>query len=149
MEINREEFLNKLTGGLAVTCVACMAAACSSESPEPSSSPSGSNPTGNTASLTVDLATEIRNINEFVAKNNIIVIRTSAGNALTSFLAVSSVCPHAGSRVEYNNSTSSFFCAAHGSTFNATGAFVQGPPGTTGLKKLTIQITGSTLTVKS
>ncbi len=146
--INREEFLNKLTGGLAVTCVACLAAACSSDSPEPASSPSGSNPTGNTASLTVDLATEIRNINDFVAKNNIIVIRTASGNAAASFLAVSSVCPHAGARVEYNNSTSSFFCAAHGSAFSATGALVQGPA-TTGLKKLTVEITGTTLAVKS
>lgn len=31
MNMNREEFLHKLSGGLAATCVACMAAACSKE----------------------------------------------------------------------------------------------------------------------
>jgi len=146
MKINREEFLNKLTGGLAVTCVACMAAACSKD--ESVTPATGSNPTGNTAGTTVNLDSELKNINDFVAKSSTIVIRTASGNAITSFLAFSSVCPHAGATVEYNNSTSSFFCAAHGSSFSGNGALVQGPA-TKGLTKLTIEITGSTLTVKA
>ena len=144
--MNREEFLHKLSGGLAATCVACMAAACSKE--ESVTPATVSNPTGNTAGTTVNLDSELKNINDFVAKSSTIVIRTASGNAVTSFLAFSSVCPHAGATVEYNNSTSSFFCAAHGSSFSGNGALVQGPA-TKGLTKLTIEITGSTLTVKA
>lgn len=148
MEINRNEFLNKLSGGLAATCVACLAAACSKESPGPMSPVTGSNPSGNTSGATVNLDSELKNINDFVAKNSTIVIRTASGNAVSNFLAFSSVCPHAGATVEYNNSTSSFLCAAHGSTFNSNGGLVQGPA-TKGLTKLTVEITGSTLTVKA
>jgi cytochrome b6-f complex iron-sulfur subunit len=125
-----------------------MAAACSSESPGPSTPATGSNPNGNTAGATVNLDAELKNINDFVAKSSTIVIRTASGNSVASFLAFSSVCPHAGATVEYNNGTSSFFCAAHGSSFGANGALVQGPA-TKGLTKLTVEITGSTLTVKA
>ena len=60
MNMNREEFLHKLSGGLAATCVACMAAACSSESPGPISPATGSNPSGNTAGTTVNLDSELK-----------------------------------------------------------------------------------------
>jgi cytochrome b6-f complex iron-sulfur subunit len=146
MKINREEFLNKLTGGLAVTCVACMAAACSKE--ESVTPVNTTIPVGNTSGVIVNLATELKNVNDFVAKTGVIVIRTAAGNTANSFLAFSSSCPHAGATVEYNSSTTSFLCAAHGSTFSANGSLVNGPA-TTGLKKLNIEITGSTLSVKS
>lgn len=146
MEMNREEFLNKLTGGLAATCVACLAAACSQD--EPVTPGGGNGPIVPTSGLTVNLATEIRNVNEFIAKSGAIVIRTATGNTAASFLAFSSSCPHAGATVEYNSSTSSFFCAAHGSAFSASGALVQGPA-TIGLTKLSVDITGTTLTVRS
>ena len=149
MKINREEFLNKLTGGLAVTCVACMAAACSKEEPvTPGNSPISTTPVGNTSGVTVNLATELRNVNEFIAKSGVIVIRTATGNTAISFAAFSSSCPHAGATVEYNSSTTSFFCSAHGSAFSANGSLVKGPA-TRGLTNLTVEITGMTLTVKS
>lgn len=144
MEMNREEFLNKLSGGLAATCVACLAAACSKDEPVTP----GNGPIVPTSGLTVNLATEIRNVNEFIAKSGVIVIRTATGNTAASFLAFSSSCPHAGATVEYNSSTSTFFCAAHGSAFSANGALVQGPA-TRGLTKLSVDITGTTLTVRS
>jgi cytochrome b6-f complex iron-sulfur subunit len=146
MKINREEFLNKLTGGLAVTCVACMAAACSKE--EPVTPGNSTIPVGNTTGVTVNLATELKNVNEFIAKSGVIVIRTAIGNTAISFAAFSSSCPHAGATVEYNSSTTSFFCSAHGSAFSANGSLVKGPA-TRGLTNLTVEITGSTLTVKS
>jgi Rieske Fe-S protein len=146
MKINREEFLNKLTGGLAVTCVACMAAACSKDE---SVTPGNTTiPAGNTSGVTVNLATELKNVNDFIAKSGVIVIRTATGNTSNSFLAFSSSCPHAGATVEYNSSTTSFLCAAHGSTFSANGSLVNGPA-TKGLTSLVIVIVGSTLTVKS
>lgn len=149
MKINREEFLNKLSGGLAATCVACLAAACSKEeSITPGNSTISTTPVGSTSGVTVNLATELRNVNDFIAKSGVIVIRTAAGNTAISFAAYSSSCPHAGATVEYNSSSSSFFCSAHGSAFSANGSLVQGPA-TRGLTKLTVEITGSTLTVKS
>jgi cytochrome b6-f complex iron-sulfur subunit len=144
MEMNREEFLNRLSGGLAATCVACLAAACSQDEPVIP----GNGPIVPLSGLTVNLATEIRNVNEFIAKNGAIVIRTATGNTAASFLAFSSSCPHAGATVEYNSSTSSFFCAAHGSSFSSNGSLVQGPA-TKGLTKLSVDITGTTLTVRS
>lgn len=144
MEMNREEFLNKLSGGLAASCVACLAAACSQDAPVTP----GNGPIVPTSGLTINLATEIRNVNEFIAKSGVIVIRTATGNTAASFLAFSSSCPHAGATVEYNSSTSTFFCAAHGSAFSANGALVQGPA-TRGLTKLSVDITGTTLTVRS
>ena len=144
MEMNREEFLNRLSGGLAATCVACLAAACSQDEPVTP----GNGPIVPLSGLTVNLASEIRNVNEFIAKNGAIVIRTATGNTAASFLAFSSSCPHAGATVEYNSSTSSFFCAAHGSSFSSNGSLVQGPA-TKGLTKLSVDITGTTLTVRS
>lgn len=143
MEMNREEFLNKLSGGLAATCVACLAAACSKDEPV---TPGTNTPI--TSGVTVNLATELRNVNDFIAKSGVIVIRTATGNTVNSFAAFSSVCPHAGATVEYNSSTSSFFCAAHSSSFSANGSRLQGPADKA-LTKLTVEITGSTLTVKS
>ncbi len=146
MKINREEFLNKLTGGLAVTCVACMAAACAKD--EPVTPGNNTIPGGNTSGVTVNLATELKNVNDFVAKTGVIVIRTATGNTANSFLAFSSSCPHAGATVVYNSSTSSFLCASHGSTFSANGSLVNGPADR-GLTSLSVVISGSILTVKS
>lgn len=146
MEMNREEFLNKLSGGLAATCVACLAAACSKD--EPVTPGNNTIPGGNASGVTVNLATELRNVNDFVAKTGVIVIRTATGNTANSFLAFSSSCPHAGATVVYNSATTSFLCASHGSTFSANGALVKGPADR-GLTSLTVVISGLTLTVKS
>jgi Rieske Fe-S protein len=93
------------------------------------------------------LDSELKAINDFVAKSGVIVIRTSSGNTPASFLAFSSVCPHAGATVEYNGTKNSFFCAAHGSSFNGDGSLLVGPA-TRGLTSLVVEIIGTTLTVK-
>ena len=150
--MKRAKFLHTVSGGLAAVCVSCLAAACSkSEAPTPVSATTptptspGSTPVSN--AFTVKLDTELRAVNDFIAKSGIILIRLATGNVASSFLAVSSVCPHAGSTVEYNNTKSSFLCAAHGSTFSSDGSLVSGPA-TKGLTKLLVEISGTTLTVK-
>ena len=146
--MKREEFLHTLTGGLAATCVACLASACSKEDmAAPSPNGSGSS-TPISSAFSVKLDTELKSINDFVARSGIIVIRQASGNTGASFLAVSSSCPHAGATVEFNNSNTTFFCAAHGSACAADGSVTQGPA-TRGLTKLTVEITGTTLTIKS
>jgi Rieske Fe-S protein len=145
--MKRTEFLTTVSGGLAAVCVSCLAAACSNdEDPAPSSTPApGTSPTSNV--FTVKLDSEVRVVNDFIAKSGIILIRLATGNVPSSFLAVSAACPHASATVEYNNVKASFYCSAHGSSFGSDGSLISGPA-TTGLKKLIVEISGTTLTVK-
>jgi cytochrome b6-f complex iron-sulfur subunit len=148
-DMDRKEFLKVMTGGLTTTCVACMMAACSKDGTTPSnpSTPTPNPTPGNTALLTVNLANQMLSVNDFVAGGGVIVIRIAAGNAATSFVAFSSVCPHAGSTVVFQPQTQSFNCPAHNSNFNISGAVTGGPAGS-GLTKKTVEISGTTLTVK-
>ena len=153
--MKRSKFLHSVSGGLAAVCVSCLAAACSKdETPTPISATTPStnpapNPAPNPATnaFTIKLDSELRAVNDFIAKSGIILIRIATGNIASSFLAVSSVCPHAGATVDYNNTKSSFLCAAHGSVFGSDGSLVSGPA-TKGLTKLIVEISGTTLTVK-
>lgn len=149
--MERKEFLSKIGGSIAFTCVACMMAACSKEETTTggSTGPTPPTPGGNSSTviLAINLATQILQVNEFVADKGVIVIRTATGNTAASFSAFSSVCPHAGSTVTYNKNNTSFNCAAHGSNFSSTGA-VTGGPAASGLTKMTIEIAGSTLNIK-
>jgi len=150
--MKRAKFLTTVTGGLATVCVSCLAAACSKDA-APSPNANASTPTTSPSTspgsnaFTVKLDSELKAVNDFISKSGIIIIRLAAGNVASNFLAVSSVCPHAGATVEYNNTKSSFLCAAHGSTFGSDGSLVLGPA-TKGLTKLLVEITGTTLTVK-
>ena len=147
--MDRKEFLNYMTGGLAITCVSCMMAACSKDGTTPSNPTNPTpNPTpGNTALLTVNLSNQMLSVNDFVAGGGVIVVRIATGNAVTSFTAFSSVCPHAGSTVQFQPQSQSFNCPAHNSNFNISGAVTGGPAGS-GLTKKTVEISGTTLTVK-
>ena len=142
--MKRTQFLHTVTGGIAAACVSCLAAACSS-SEAPTPSPPGQVPNSN--AFTVNLNSELRGINEFISKNGIILIRLATGDVPSSFLAVSSICPHAGATVDYLSTKSSFLCLAHGSTFSSDGSLLTGPAAQ-GLSKLVVQIVGATLTVK-
>jgi cytochrome b6-f complex iron-sulfur subunit len=147
--MDRKEFLNIFTSGLATTCVACMMAACSKDDTT-SSNPSNPSPNptpGNTPLLTVNLSNQMLSVNDFVAGGGVIVVRIAAGNVVTSFTAFSSVCPHAGSTVSFIPQSQSFNCPAHNSSFNISGAVTGGPAGS-GLTKKTVEISGTTLTVK-
>lgn len=146
--MKRAKFLTTVTGGLATVCVSCLAAACSKDAaPSPSAAASTPITSPGSNAFTVKLDSELKAVNDFISKSGIILIRLATGNVASSFLAVSSVCPHAGATVEYNNTKSSFLCAAHGSTFGSDGSLVLGPA-TKGLTKLLVEITGTTLTVK-
>jgi Rieske Fe-S protein len=146
--MDRKEFLHSLTGGLAFTCVACMMEACSKDTTTPGGG--GNNnppPSGNTVLLTVNLSSQLLSVNDFVAGNGVIVVRTATGNVASSFAAFSSVCPHAGGTVEFRPQSMSFNCPLHNSNFSISGA-VTGGPAATGLTKKTVEISGTTLTVK-
>jgi Rieske Fe-S protein len=104
------------------------------------------NPTSNII-LTVNLSSQLLNINDFVLENGVVVVRTAAGNVSTSFVAFSSACPHAGATINFVKSTNSFNCSAHGSNFSITGSVTNGPASSS-LEKKTIEIVGNNLNVK-
>jgi cytochrome b6-f complex iron-sulfur subunit len=150
--MERKEFLGKICGGLTFTCVATMMAACSKDDATSGTTPGNVTPTPgggtNNALLTVNLLSQMVSVNDFVAEKGVIVVRTATGNSASSFTAFSSVCPHAGSTVTYISNNKTFNCSAHGSNFSSTGSVTQGPA-SSGLTKLTVEVTGSTLTVKA
>ena len=137
--MERKEFLNKISGGLTFACVACMMEACSKDS--------GSGTTTGATLLTVNLATQLLAINDYISDKGIIIVRKAAGNLPASFAAFSNVCPHQGSTVDFVKNNNNFYCPAHGSTFSITGAVVTAPAAT-GLTPKTIEIAGNNLTVK-
>lgn len=150
--MERKEFFNKISGGLAFTCVACMMAACSKEDApaagnNPGSGNTGGGSTGGSILLTLNLATQLLAINDFVSDKGIIIVRRAAGNLVSSFIAFVNACPHQGVAVTFRKSSNDFWCSAHGSTFSITGAVVVSPA-TTGLSPRTIEISGTTLNVK-
>jgi cytochrome b6-f complex iron-sulfur subunit len=144
--MERKEFLGKIGGSIAVTCVACMMSACSKEETTPGGTTGPITPTP-AVILAVNLSTQLLNVNDFVSDKGVIVVRTAAGNAAASFSAFSNVCPHQNNPVTFNKTTGSFSCATHGSAFSITGAVTKGPA-TTAMGKLTVEISGTTLNVK-
>jgi cytochrome b6-f complex iron-sulfur subunit len=74
-------------------------------------------------------------------------VRKAAGNVVSSFAAFVNACPHQGIAVTFRKGSNDFYCSAHGSTFSITGA-VTVSPATSGLSARTVEISGTTLTVK-
>ena len=95
--------------------------------------------------ITVDLATKLLTTNSYVYSNGVIIARTASGNTASSFVAVAQACTHAGTSVVYQSS-GKFHCPNHGAEFNTSGAVTQGPA-TQSLKKYTVAVSGTTLTV--
>ena len=143
--MERKDFLNKLTGGIALTCVACMMEACSKDD---STTGGNANTGGNTAALlTINLGTELLSVGDYISRNRVIVVRVAEANIVSSFTAFSNVCPHAGATVTFVQNTNSFNCSAHQSNFSISGSVTSGPANS-GLSKKMIEISGTTLTVK-
>ncbi len=64
----------------------------------------------------------------------------------SDFLAVSASCTHQGSTIEFQANANRFYCAAHGSAFDTTGAATVGPA-KTALKQYKTTLTGTNLRV--
>ena len=142
--MEREEFLSKFGLGIAAVCVGGCLAACgkgSTGTPDPIVPPPGGGP-----ALTANLATEIMAIGESKAANGIILVRLAAGNEVTSFTAVQRACTHQGNNINYNAAQGKFICPSHFSEFSTEGVVLKSPA-LTNLKKYTIAISGTTLSV--
>ena len=144
--MKRDEVLASLGIGLAAACTGCLYACSKSGDDEgsPAVIPPPKPPTN--VSLTVDLNNELRNVGDNKILSGIIIVRIAEGNDPSSFTAVQSACTHEGTTIGYSANQGRFVCPGHGSQFTTTGA-VQNGPATSNLKKYTVSISGSTLTI--
>lgn len=80
----------------------------------------------------------------YLVTQGVIVARTSAGQ----FIAVASACTHQGATIQYQASSNSFRCPAHGAGFNASGHVTAGPAGSD-LQQFNTALNGTALRVYS
>ncbi|PJJ83125.1 QcrA and Rieske domain-containing protein [Mucilaginibacter auburnensis] len=147
--MERDEFLSKLGIGVLALCTGCMAS-CGGKSSDPSPSGGGGGtpapPSGSGTVFTADLNSEIKTIGASKSSNGVILVRIGADNVATSFTAVQIACTHEGTNINYSASDGKFICPLHGSQFSQAGAVLNGPA-VVALKKYTVTISGTTLSV--
>ena len=60
------------------------------------------------------------------------IARQSPGTEVSSYVALSSTCPHLGCQVHWEPHNDRFFCPCHNGTFGPSGKGTGGPPGEAG-----------------
>lgn len=143
--MERKEFLSALSISLAAVCAGCSLASCGSTSKSNDPAPAVTPPAGST-NFTTNLNTSLINVGESIVSNGVIVVRLAQVNVAASFSAVQVACTHEGTAINYNTAQGVFICPNHGSKFGTTGNVLLGPAAVA-LKKYTVTITGTTLTV--
>ena len=138
--MDRKEFLASLGIGAAV--IACSSCLDGCNVPNPVSAA----PTN--VDFTLNLAdpanAALANNGGYLYKNGIVVAKTTSG----SYVAVYSVCTHAGGTVQYDARNNRFNCPVHGSNFSTDGSVINGPANQA-LAKYNTSLTGSSLRVYS
>ncbi len=129
--------------GLAAACTGCLASCGKGGEANPEIKPPVP-PIG--INFNLDLATDIKSVGESKTTDGVIVVRIAAGNTVSSFTAVQVSCSHEGTSIQYSGTQGSFVCPNHGSMFSNAGIVTTGPA-TVNLKKYTIAIAGTVLTV--
>jgi nitrite reductase/ring-hydroxylating ferredoxin subunit len=78
------------------------------------------------------------------------VARTADGGQVSSFIALSSTCPHLGCQVHWEAQSARFFCPCHGGIFEPDGKAIAGPPGKAGqsLAKFPLKVEGGLLFIE-
>ncbi|MGX5818991.1 QcrA and Rieske domain-containing protein [Chitinophaga lutea] len=148
--MQRREFLSGVGVTLAAACAGGLAA-CGGKGDDPAPNPpgGGGGGGGSTPKLTANLTSEVTTVGSFKLSDSAILIRTGNGNTAADFSALTRTCTHMGCQLS-GISAGKIECGSacgHGSKFNFDGTVSNGPA-TTSLPKLTIEISGSTLTVK-
>ncbi|MGE5499878.1 MAG: ubiquinol-cytochrome c reductase iron-sulfur subunit, partial [Syntrophothermus sp.] len=138
--MDRKEFI-LATGKLAALTVAvsCFGCSSSSDSNNPTAPPSN-------VDFTIDLSSQegqaLESAGGSVYKNGIVIARISQ----TEFTALSQVCTHQGTTVQYQSGAARFHCPNHGSNFDLNGGVINGPAASP-LKKYTTTLNGNILRV--
>ncbi|MDF3077293.1 MAG: Rieske 2Fe-2S protein [Sphingobacteriaceae bacterium] len=147
--MKRDEFLSQLGISFVAVCAgSCLAACGKGDTGTPSTGGGTVTPPKppTNVGFTVDLNTELRNVGDSKVSNGVIVVRTAAGNSVSSFTAVQVACTHEGSSIGYSANQGKFVCPNHGSEFSNSGSVITGPA-TASLKTYAIAISGTTLSV--
>jgi cytochrome b6-f complex iron-sulfur subunit len=140
----REVIQRVLLGGAALIVIPSAFTSCEKKTePDPEPTP-GPGPVG--SSITIDLSTA-----DYSALNTSggskIVQTLLVVNTGTSFIAVSSVCTHAGCTVGYVSTAGNIQCPCHGSIFSTTGSVTNGPA-TSALTSYPVNKNGNILTIQ-
>jgi len=110
--------------------------------------PGGNNNNNNNNNdpLVIDLTSAqnaaLGTVGGYIVRSGVIIINMGSD----TFIALSSICTHAGSTVSYNNSAGNIQCPAHNSVFNTSGSVLSGPASSP-LAKYVVSKTGNTLTI--
>jgi cytochrome b6-f complex iron-sulfur subunit len=149
--ISRAAFLRSLglssAALMSIYCLGTVTTSCSSKKEDPAPNP-GPGPGGQKVDFTLDLTTpsnDALNTNGgyiYPKDTSIIVARTKNGN----FIALSKVCTHQGTTVNFQSANDQIHCPNHGSNFNTDGTVKNGPAATA-LKKYNTTLTGTNLRV--
>ncbi len=129
--MTRTEFLKNLKlGGGALMSIYCMGAitSCANEdTPLPATS-TNPDPIKNgkidfTLDLTMDANKALKADGGFLYNGNIIVARSKDAK----YIALSKICTHVGTTVEFQKDTNDIYCPNHGSKFDLTGKVTKSP----------------------
>ena len=134
--MKRRDFLNSASGVFGVSIIAQVMESCSKSSMVPTP----------TAGFTVDLNSPsnsaLKTVGGFILTQSIYVICTAS----STYVALSSICTHQGCMVNYGAASKQFSCPCHGGLYDISGKVLSGPPPSP-LKKYTVALNGSTLTI--
>jgi cytochrome b6-f complex iron-sulfur subunit len=137
--MERSEFLRLLgLAGGGVVLTACLEG-CKKENVAPSTLSRDF-----TLDLTAPANSALAQNGGYMVVQQVIVARTTSG----SFIAVAAACTHQGATVQYQSSSNSFRCPAHGARFSSSGGVTNGPANTA-LQQFNTQLNGNSLRIYS
>lgn len=138
--MERREFLLRTVKAGAAVIIPVTVVSCSKDDDNDPDPQNGNN-------IVIDLADQdyslLNTAGNAIIINNIIIANTGDDQ----FVALSSICTHAGCRISYNHSNGNFPCPCHGSVFAADGSVITGPA-STAVRSYTITRDGSVLTIE-
>jgi cytochrome b6-f complex iron-sulfur subunit len=147
--MERKEFIEKVgLSSASILIFGCMQACSKSDSTPTTNNNSGNQGTNKPVDFTINISVApYLSLNApggfFVESTTGIIIARTLKN---EFIAVSAICTHQGVNVEFQANSNRFYCAAHGSAFDASGAVTIGPA-TAALKQYKTSLSGSNLRV--
>lgn len=129
--MTRTEFLKnlKLGGGalMAVYCIGAITGCANENTPLPAANvnpePIKNGKIDFTLDLTLDANKALRADGGFLYNGDIIVARSKDAK----YIALSKICTHVGTTVEFQKETNDIYCPNHGSKFDLTGKVIKSP----------------------
>lgn len=145
--MTRAAFLRSLgLSSAALMSIYCLGelTACTSKKydPQPGTGGSGSEKVDFTLDLTAATSSALATDGGALYQGNIVVARVSSSN----YVALSKVCTHQGTTVNFELASNRFNCPNHGSNFRTDGTVINGPA-TVALKQYNTALDGNSLRI--